>query len=207
MNTIQEIQKINERELELGLAGTSASWHETYRKSAWIYIGNVSFELCEGDLLCVLSQYGEIDDLWLVRNETTGISRGFAYAKYVDSRSCVLAVDNFIGITLCGRPLRVEHVDNMRLPEKLQQKTNDDDVNVVAGPIASQAYGVEDLANQYSIHHGQDLFAPPPPPPALLQEEPDDPSLHDDNSTKKKTRSSKRHSKYSSSSSGRSGSR
>jgi RNA-binding motif protein, X-linked 2 len=100
MNTIQEIKKINERELELGLAGTAASWHATYGKSAWIYVGNVAFDLTEGDLICVLSQYGEVDDLWLVRNDETGISRGYGYAKYVDARSCVLAVDNFIGITV-----------------------------------------------------------------------------------------------------------
>jgi RNA recognition motif. (a.k.a. RRM, RBD, or RNP domain) len=98
MNTILEIQKINERELELGLAGTAASWHVTYGTSAWIYVGNVAFELTEGDLICVLSQYGEVDDFWLVRNDETGISRGYGYAKYEDARSCVLAVDNLIGI-------------------------------------------------------------------------------------------------------------
>jgi RNA-binding motif protein, X-linked 2 len=98
MNTILEIQKINERELELGLAGTAASWHVTYGTSAWIYVGNVSFDLTEGDLICVLSQYGEVDDFWLVRNDETGISRGYGYAKYEDARSCVLAVDNLIGI-------------------------------------------------------------------------------------------------------------
>ena len=47
MNTIREVQKINERELELGIAGTSASWHAQYSKSAWIYVGNVDVALSE----------------------------------------------------------------------------------------------------------------------------------------------------------------
>jgi RNA-binding motif protein, X-linked 2 len=99
MNTIREVQKINERELELGLAGTSASWHAQYSQSAWIYIGNIDHALSEGDLLCVLSQYGEIEDLHLARDEgETGKSKGFCFCKYEDARSCTLAVDNLCGI-------------------------------------------------------------------------------------------------------------
>lgn len=60
MNTIREIEKINNEELERGIAGTSASWHAKYSKSAWVYVGNLDMELSEGDILCVLSQYGEV---------------------------------------------------------------------------------------------------------------------------------------------------
>lgn len=60
MNTIREIEKINQEELDRGLAGTSASWHDKYSKSAWIYAGNLDHELTEGDIICVLSQYGEV---------------------------------------------------------------------------------------------------------------------------------------------------
>lgn len=60
MNTIREIEKINQEELDRGLAGTSASWHEKYAKSAWVYAGNLDHQLTEGDIICVLSQYGEV---------------------------------------------------------------------------------------------------------------------------------------------------
>src|SRR3569832_159999 len=98
MKTIREIQKINDQELALGLAGTPGSWHAKYASSAWVYVGNLDYSLTEGDVICVLSQYGEIEDLHLVRDETTGKSKGFAFAKYEDARSCVLAVDNLCGI-------------------------------------------------------------------------------------------------------------
>ena len=108
MNTIREIQKINDEELARGIAGTSASWHSQYAQSAWVYVGNLDHVLSEGDVLCVLSQYGEIEDFHLVRDETTkttaktttttGKSKGFAFCKYEDARSCILAVDNFCGI-------------------------------------------------------------------------------------------------------------
>lgn len=51
-----------------------------------------------GDVLCVMSQFGEIEDINLARDEDTGKSRGFAFVKYEDARSCILAVDNLVGI-------------------------------------------------------------------------------------------------------------
>jgi RNA-binding motif X-linked protein 2 len=98
MNTIKEILSINEQELERGLAGTAGSWHAKYAKSAWIYVGNLDHSLTEGDVICVLSQLGELEDLHLVREEDTGKSKGFVFAKYEDARSCALAVDNFCGV-------------------------------------------------------------------------------------------------------------
>jgi RNA-binding motif X-linked protein 2 len=51
----------------------------------------------QGDIICVFSQFGEVEDFNLVRDETTGKSRGFAFLKYEDARSCILAVDNLTG--------------------------------------------------------------------------------------------------------------
>jgi RNA-binding motif protein, X-linked 2 len=101
MNTIREIQKINDHELELGIAGTPGSWHQKYTKCAWVYAGNMDYALTEGDVICIMSQFGEVEDIHLVRDEATGKSKGFVFCKYEDSRSCVLAVDN-----LCGSQVR-----------------------------------------------------------------------------------------------------
>jgi len=173
MNTIREIQKINDEELARGIAGTSASWHSKYAQSAWVYIGNLDHDLSEGDVLCVLSQFGEMEDIHLVRDETTGKSKGFAFCKYEDARSCILAVDNFCGIQLRGRSLRIDHVENYRLPksvlekeEKLQQSLSGaaatDSRGALKGP--GHAYDGKQLANEYNLEHGQDLFAQPSPP-------------------------------------------
>lgn len=102
MNTIKEILKINDEELRRGIAGTSASWHAKYLKSSWVYVGNLDHSLSEGDVICVLSQFGEIEDIHLIREEDTGKSKGFGFVKYEDARSCVLAVDN-----LCGAEVRL----------------------------------------------------------------------------------------------------
>lgn len=60
MNVIAEIQRINQAELENGSVGTSASWHAKYADSAWVYAGNIPIQLTEGDIICVMSQFGEV---------------------------------------------------------------------------------------------------------------------------------------------------
>ncbi|KAK6050529.1 hypothetical protein COOONC_11967 [Cooperia oncophora] len=46
-----------------------------------------------------------------------GKSRGFCFLCYQDQRSTVLAVDNFNGITLLKRMIRVDHVEQYKVPK------------------------------------------------------------------------------------------
>ena len=167
-NVVAEIGRINQAELDNGTVGTAASWHAKYQNCAWVFAGNLPIQLTEGDVICVLSQFGEIEDINLVRDEETGKSRGFAFVKYEDSRSGILAVDNLTGSSILGRKLRVDHVENYRLPkhllEKEEEEKNGDGKDGSANPLGpGRMYKDKELANEYNIHQGQDLFAPPPP--------------------------------------------
>jgi RNA-binding motif X-linked protein 2 len=189
MNVIQEINRINQKELQQGITNTPASWHNQYASSAWVYIGNLPLQLSEGDVLAVMSQWGEIEDINLVREESTGKSKGFAFVKYEDCRSCVLAVDNFNGVKILGRSLRVDHVENYRLPKHLREKEKEEEVEEgkkdasrdgemdherigdevrPSPPVDDRgelkpghAYHGKVFKNDFDIHQGQDLFAPP----------------------------------------------
>ncbi|PYH48974.1 uncharacterized protein BP01DRAFT_288152 [Aspergillus saccharolyticus JOP 1030-1] len=108
MNNIRQVQALNKRELENAVP-PEASWHADYRDTAYIYIGGLPFDLSEGDILTIFSQYGEPVHLNLIRDKETGKSRGFAFLKYEDQRSTDLAVDNLGGATVLGRVLRVDH--------------------------------------------------------------------------------------------------
>lgn len=66
--------------------------------SAWIFIKNLPYELTEGDVITVFSQYGEVVDINLARDKDKGHSKGFCFLCYEDQRSTNLAVDNFNGI-------------------------------------------------------------------------------------------------------------
>lgn len=87
----------------------SASWHTDYRDTAYIYIGGLPFELSEGDIVTIFSQYGEPTYINLVRDKETGKSKGFAFLKYEDQRSTDLAVDNLGGAVIMNRTLKVDH--------------------------------------------------------------------------------------------------
>lgn len=109
MNTIQKINQINQKELENNVSD-SASWHNDYRDTSYIFIGNLPFDLKEQDIVIIFSQYGIPTHINLIKDTETGKSRGFCYLKYEDHRSCVLAIDNFNGTKLFERPLKVDHV-------------------------------------------------------------------------------------------------
>lgn len=162
MNVIAEIQRINAAELENGSVHTPASWHAKYSESAWCYAGNLPVQLSEGDVICIMSQFGEVEDIHLVRDDDTGKSKGFCFVKYEDARSCVLAVDNFCGSKILERSIRVDHVEKYRLPKHLLEKEEHENVPCNTDP--GHAYNGQELANNYDINQGQDLFAPIKPP-------------------------------------------
>ncbi|GAA5933592.1 hypothetical protein JCM10213_008542 [Rhodosporidiobolus nylandii] len=107
MNQIQAIRRINEAELE---SGTSSSWHDQYKDSAYVNVGGLPYNLTEGDVITIFSQYGEVVDINMPRDPQTGKPRGFCWLMYMDQRSTVLAVDNLNGAQVLGRTLRVDHV-------------------------------------------------------------------------------------------------
>ena len=88
-----------------------------YKDSAWLFIGGLNYELNEGDVITVFSQYGEVVNANLVRDKVSGKSKGFAFLCYEDQRSTNLAVDNLNGITLVGRIIRVDHVEQYKVPK------------------------------------------------------------------------------------------
>ena len=63
------------------------------------------------------SQWGEISNINLVREKDTGKSKGFCFICYENQKSTILAVDNFNGMQLCNRPVRVDHVEEYKVPK------------------------------------------------------------------------------------------
>jgi len=165
MNVVQEISRINARELEAGVwGGTGKSWHDEYSDSAWVHVGNLSYELSEGDVICVMSQWGEIEDINLIRDKDTNKSLGYAFIKYEDQRSTILAVDNFNGTELLGKTMRVDHVHQYKLPKSVKDREterlkDDPDAQVSVGP--GHAYRDKELQNEFDINKGVNVWAPP----------------------------------------------
>ncbi|XP_010713459.1 RNA-binding motif protein, X-linked 2, partial [Meleagris gallopavo] len=135
LTKVKLINELNAREAELGVS-EAVSWHAEYKDSAWVFIGGLPYQLTEGDVICVFSQYGEVVNINLVRDKKTGKSKGFCFLCYEDQRSTVLAVDNFNGIKIKGRTIRVDHVANYRPPK------DSDDLDDVTKALHAKGCGV-----------------------------------------------------------------
>jgi RNA-binding motif X-linked protein 2 len=131
MQSVRQIARLNDLELQKCVP-PNASWHTDYRDTAYIHIGGLPFELSEGDILTIFSQYGNPVHLNLARDKETGKSRGFAFLKYEDQRSCDLAVDNLSGAGVLGRVLGVDHC-RYQLKEGEVEGIPDEDVAEDAG--------------------------------------------------------------------------
>lgn len=149
-----EMKKIHKTDLSF-----DSSWHNDYKDTSWIYIGNFSYKLSEGDVLAVFSQYGEVEDINLIRDEETGKSKGFGFLKYEDWRSTVLAVDNLGGFELLERKLKVEHARY----ERPKLKKNEEEKLTLLDKAKMQQPGYANnkkhkLETSHNISKGHDLF-------------------------------------------------
>ncbi|XP_023947737.2 RNA-binding motif protein, X-linked 2 [Bicyclus anynana] len=149
MTNVKNVLKLSEREL----AGNSkSSWHDQYKDSAWLFIGGLPYDLTEGDVICVFSQYGEIVNINLVRDKGTGKSRGFAFICYEDQRSTILAVDNLNGIKILGRTIRVDHCEQYRVPNADMTKVDELTALVRAEGCAPTLQTPQDVPVKKEIH-------------------------------------------------------
>eukprot|EP00511_Aplanochytrium_stocchinoi_P005744 CAMPEP_0204836006 /NCGR_PEP_ID=MMETSP1346-20131115/24198_1 /ASSEMBLY_ACC=CAM_ASM_000771 /TAXON_ID=215587 /ORGANISM="Aplanochytrium stocchinoi, Strain GSBS06" /LENGTH=212 /DNA_ID=CAMNT_0051970463 /DNA_START=95 /DNA_END=733 /DNA_ORIENTATION=- len=193
MNITKEIQRINAAEQKRGITGLNSSWHNDYKDTSWVFVGSLPKKLTEGDIICVFSQWGEIEDIHLVRDEDTGESKGFAFIKYEDWRSTVLAVDNFNGTSLLGRVLRVDHSRYERPKLKKDEEEQLSLLDKAALQQPGHAYHAGgrnkiEIEGEHDIHRGMDVFAKLPDSDSQPQHE----DKERDKSSKRKKR--KKHS-------------
>lgn len=59
LTLVKRTQKITSTEAALGISD-EASWHAKYKDSAYVFVGGLSYDLTEGDLLAVFSQYASL---------------------------------------------------------------------------------------------------------------------------------------------------
>lgn len=123
MNQLKATQKLSEEELKYTPSSIEHSWHYDYIVcSAIIYIGSLPYDMNEGDLLVMFSQFGDVEWVELKRHEETGKSLGYAFLKYENALSTALAVDNFNGVLLGNRQIRVDHVKEYRGEAKTKEE-------------------------------------------------------------------------------------
>jgi cold-inducible RNA-binding protein len=72
-----------------------------------IFVGNLSFQTTEDDLLTTFSQYGSVERVNIVTDRDSGQSRGFAFVEMTERRDAETAISQLNGAELNGRSLKV----------------------------------------------------------------------------------------------------
>lgn len=166
MTNMKNVLKLSEQELRSGM---KTSWHDQYRHSAWIFVGGLPYDLTEGDIICVFSQYGEVVNINLVRDKGTGKSKGFCFLCYEDQRSTNLAVDNFNGIKLLNRTIRVDHCENYKAPKDDKMDEDTQQLHAEGCAPGSKFGKIPQLPNSTGSNGGLDKGLNLPPMESLLK--------------------------------------
>ncbi len=72
-----------------------------------IYIGNLSFQAEQEDLLDLFSQYGQVKQCSLPLDRETGRKRGFAFVEMESDADEQKAIDDLQDVEWMGRMIRV----------------------------------------------------------------------------------------------------
>ena len=72
-----------------------------------LYVGNLPFDIAEGDLRTMLSEHGQVDEIVVIMDKVTGRPRGFAFATMGTQDAATAAIQALNGKDWKGRALTV----------------------------------------------------------------------------------------------------
>ena len=75
--------------------------------STKLYVGNLPFDITEGDLRNLLTEHGPVNEIAVVMDKVTGRARGFAFATMNSQEGAKAAILALNGRDWKGRPLTV----------------------------------------------------------------------------------------------------
>jgi cold-inducible RNA-binding protein len=72
-----------------------------------IFVGSLSFECTDRDLLQAFSAHGAVDSARVITDRDTGQSRGFGFVEMPNESEARAAISAMDGRELMGRPIKV----------------------------------------------------------------------------------------------------
>ena len=72
-----------------------------------IFVGNLSFNMTEGELRSMFEPYGSVESALIVTDRNTGRSRGFGFVEMADNNAAEQAIAALNGKDVGGRSLTV----------------------------------------------------------------------------------------------------
>jgi len=122
MSTVEEAEaacNLNNTKIEgLTIRVDMALKDKSHDNKRAIFMGNLDFKTQEEDIRKLFSKCGEVENVRLVRDTTTGIGKGFGYVNFVSEDSVGLAI-RLNNQEVCGRKVRVTRAVRKAKPGKV----------------------------------------------------------------------------------------
>jgi len=72
-----------------------------------IYVGNLSYQMTEGDLKVEFEKFGKVSKASIVKDKLNGKSKGFGFVEMPDMAEAAIAIKKLDGVSMKGRNLKV----------------------------------------------------------------------------------------------------
>lgn len=72
-----------------------------------LYVGNLNYRLSEDQLREAFEQYGDVSSCTIIKDRTTGESKGFGFIEMPERTAAESAINSLNGRDLMGRKLNV----------------------------------------------------------------------------------------------------
>ncbi|MBV8551120.1 MAG: RNA-binding protein [Acidobacteriaceae bacterium] len=72
-----------------------------------LFVGNLSFQTTQADLIATFSQYGSVERVDIVTDRDSGQPRGFAFVEMTNKNEAEAAISHLNGSELNGRAMNV----------------------------------------------------------------------------------------------------
>ena len=83
-----------------------------------IFVGNLDFATTEQDLRDLFSEVGEVEDIHIPADRTSGRPRGFAFVRFATAEQAAQAVETMNGQEVSGRALRLDVAEDRPRPQR-----------------------------------------------------------------------------------------
>ena len=77
-----------------------------------MFVGNLSYDTTQSDLKDLFSEVGQVVEIFLPTDRSTGRPRGFAFVELADQASALEAIEKLNGQELKGRSLLVSQAED-----------------------------------------------------------------------------------------------
>ena len=103
-----------------------------------IYVGNISYQASDDDLLEVFEAIGSVDSASIIFDRYSGRSKGFGFVEMPNDEEATRAIEELDGKELAGRPLKVN-----------QARPREDRPRGGGGGGGGGGYGGDDYDSRY----------------------------------------------------------